>query len=94
MDPNRLLESINQNINEGIYRGNSDGIIYVNKAFAKMFGYEDEAEFYKHQPLIINKNSTSDKRAFSFFENSKIVDNQKVTLVKKNGEEFTGLISS
>ena len=56
MDANQLLESINQNINEGIYRSNSEGLIYVNKAFATMFGYSseevvlsmDSLKLYKH----------------------------------------------
>ena len=44
MDASQLLKSINQNISEGIYHSDVDGLIYVNIAFAIMFGYSSEQE--------------------------------------------------
>ena len=39
----QLLASINKNIQEGIYRSTTNrGIIYVNEALVKMFGYRNK----------------------------------------------------
>ena len=41
-----LLNSINQNINEGLFRASKEGkIIYVNQAFMRLFGIEKLTEF-------------------------------------------------
>lgn len=48
----RILESINRNISEGLYRSYSKGgLIYANDAFAKMFGYESAEEILEVKSL-------------------------------------------
>ncbi len=94
MDANQLLESINQNINEGIYRSNSEGLIYVNKAFARMFGYASEEEVLSTNALKLYKNPEERARMVELLNSYGSFENEEVTLLRKNGTEFIGLISS
>lgn len=94
MDVNQLLESINQNINEGIYRSNESGIIYVNKAFAKMFGFENESSVYDQDKLNIYKNPEQRLNLINKLKSDGSFENEEVTFLKKGGDEFTGLVSS
>ena len=59
----QLLESINKSIKEGIFRSSPHrGIIYVNQAFAEMFGYEDVEEVKQLEPydLYVDKSRRDD----------------------------------
>lgn len=94
MDIHQLLKSINQNINEGIYRSNEKGIIYVNQAFLKLFGFDTEEEAYSYDSRYLYK---FPEERVSLIEQTKrqgAFENEEVTLIKKNGEEFTALINS
>src|SRR4029079_17768370 len=47
----QLLETINQNLSEGIYMGIvGERLIYANDAFLKMFGYKSFKEIEKIKP--------------------------------------------
>jgi len=90
-----LLESINQNINEAIYR-NLPGqkFEYVNQAFLDMFGFKSLKELNTVTPssLYVNKQQREHIRKSLLKE--KRVNNIEVRFRKKDGQEFWGLISS
>lgn len=94
MDASQLLESINQNINEGIYRSDESGLIYVNKAFAKMFGYASEAEVLATGSLKLYKNPETRTDLIKKLKDFGSFENEEAVLLKKNGQEFVALISS
>ncbi len=94
MDASQLLESINQNINEGIYRSDEKGLIYVNHAFAQMFGYSSEEEVLATSSLKLYKEPNVRARLVEKLKEFGSFENEEVTFLKRNGDEFYGLISS
>lgn len=91
----QLIQSINQNISEGLYRSKREqGVLYANKAFAQLFGYNlseldenfDLTNFYVNP----NKRSLLKKK---IIENG-IVENEEILFKRKDGSTFWGLISS
>lgn len=90
-----LLHSINKNISEGIYRSvHKMGLVYVNDAFVKMFGYENEFEVLS----LDDKNLYSNVKEFDELSNEVIkkgsVANREIAFVKKDGTKFIGSFSS
>lgn len=90
----KLLDSINQNINEGIYRSDKDGVIYVNNAFLKMFGYDSLGEMKKLHPTDIYKNPIERENLVEKINKDGLFENEEVQFVRKDGSVFIGLISS
>ena len=49
-----LFRSINRNLREGLYRSTPDrGLIYVNEAFARMFGYDSPEEMLQVASAVL-----------------------------------------
>mgnify|MGYP006266489235 CR=1 FL=1 len=91
----RMLSSINRNINEGIYRSTPKrGLIYVNQAFLQLFGYEslDELRQYTTYQLYAHP-ETRDRIADTLIECGDLV-NQEVLFVRKDGSRFWGALNS
>lgn len=94
MDFKPFLESVNQNIREALFRSSEEGLVYANYAYAKMFGFEDEAEAI-NTPSLINYKNPQDRVALV----KKLIkhghcDNQEIKFVRKDGSEFVGLVST
>lgn len=91
----QLLASINQNIKEGIYRSTPDeGLMYVNKAFAKMFGYCSQKEVLEADSLDLYEFPSQRKELGDRLEKEKSYDNVEVLFKRKDGKKFWGLMSS
>ncbi len=90
----KLLESINQNINEGIYRSTVNGVIYVNNAFIKMFGFESFEELKNLSPNDIYKDPVVRKDLIKKLQSRGFFENEEVVFIRKDKSEFLGLISS
>jgi PAS domain S-box-containing protein len=92
----RIIASVNKNISEAIYRSSHDkGLIFVNEAFVKMFGFENKEELYNHVQInSIYANPDDRERLGNLLIKKKEVTNLEVQFRRKNGETFTGLISS
>jgi len=90
-----MLESISNSVQEGIFRSNiQEGIIYVNQAFARMFGYDSTEEIMKVEPYDLYMDPT---RRDDFVEIVKKKDsffNEEVEFKRKDGSSFWGLMSS
>ncbi|MEL6250889.1 MAG: PAS domain-containing sensor histidine kinase [Bacteroidota bacterium] len=90
-----MFESISNSVQEGIFRSSRDeGIIYVNLAFARMFGYHTVEEILTVDPseLYMDPDRRNDfvrivQEQGSFF-------NEEVEFKRKDGTSFWGLISS
>lgn len=94
MDVHSLLESINQNISEAIFRSNEHGLVYVNRAFVKMFGFDSVEDVLDTHPEGMYKEEERRNELISMLVSHEFFENQEATYLKKNGEEFIGLESS
>ncbi len=90
-----LLESINQHINEGIFRSTpEDGVIYVNKPFADMFGYESADEVLQTKGLELYANPEERDQLLHDVQEEENFQNKQVLFKRKDGSTFWGLLSS
>jgi PAS domain S-box-containing protein len=94
MDVHLLLESVNQNISEAIFRSNERGLVYVNRAFVKMFGFDSVEEVLNASPENMYKEVSRRNELIRMLEEEGFFENQEAIFLKKNGEEFIGIESS
>lgn len=88
-----LLSSINQNIQEAIYRSTpTQGLIYANDAFVKLFGY-DEKELFNLDPTALYADSQKRAEIINRLLKGETVKNEEVVFKKKDGSQFWGLLS-
>ncbi|GAA5037488.1 hypothetical protein GCM10011506_33850 [Marivirga lumbricoides] len=92
----KILASVNKNISEALYRSTAEkGLIYVNEAFVTMFGYNSKEELYNNSSLpSLYADAKDRKRLGERLIREKQYTNVEVLFKRKNGETFTGLLSS
>lgn len=91
----QLLETINQNLTEGIYMGIiGEKFIYVNEPFLKMFGYKNFKEIQKVKPARVYANSTERKKIVSTLLKSKKLAGAETLFRKKDGSTFWGILNA
>lgn len=93
-EKNQLLQSINQNINEGIYRSNYKGIVYANLAYAKMFGFKNVEEVLKTKSINFYKNKEEREKLVQKIVEKGFFENEEIVFRRKDGGEFIGLVNS
>lgn len=92
----RILASVNKNISEAIYRSSHEkGLIFINDAFVKMFGFKTKDELYNHAKLnSLYANPDDRENLGKMLIRKKEVTNIEVQFRKNNGQIFIGLLSS
>lgn len=92
----KLLESINQNIDIGICRTDvaTNKLIYANNAKVKVFGYDSVEEILKVSPYDFYKDEGERKRVIELLERDGYVSNMEVQYKRKDGSYFWGLLTS
>lgn len=89
-----LLDSINRNIHEGIFRINEDdGILYANHSFIRMFGFDSCDELTKAGIDALYANPDEQSEFFKNIRQYGSFNNQEIVLKRKNGSHFWGLLS-
>lgn len=91
----QLLSSINQNINDAIYRSTpTKGLVYVNEAFAKMFGHDSVEDALNTPSPFLYENP--EDRLFLVDQIAKdgSFHNIEVKFKRKDGSSFWGLVSA
>lgn len=90
----KLFLAISDNLNEGIYRNSPEkGMIYVNKSFAKLFGYNSIKEVLRITPGQLYAENSERKRISKLLsENNRLV-NESILFRKKDGTTFWGLVN-
>ena len=90
-----FLSSINRNIKEGLYRSSlNQGMIYVNAAFAEIFGYDSAKEVLATDIKELYQHIATRKEIIAELVEKKSIRNKEVEFKRKNGETFWGLMSS
>lgn len=89
-----LLASINRNVNEGLYRrASGGGLVYVNPAFARMFGYDaPEAVLADPDGMRYADAGRRDDVRRALAEHGR-VKNEEVRFRRRDGSDFWGLVS-
>ncbi|ELR72796.1 hypothetical protein C900_00757 [Fulvivirga imtechensis AK7] len=92
---NQLLQNINQNINEGIYRSiPGQKFKYVNNAFLKMFGFGSMEELNKVRSATLYVDQNQRREVHKTILENKAINNIEVKFKRSDGSEFWGLMSS
>ncbi len=92
LESQKLLDSINTNLSEGIYRSHKKGgLVYVNKAFAKMFGYDSPEEILSIESINLYADPSSREEPIQTLNEDKFRSNEETLFKKKDGSTFWGL---
>ncbi len=90
-----LIASINQHVNEAIYRSVfNQGLVYVNQAFVKMFGYESIIEVLNNSALELYYDAKQRKELGNELVKTGSVINREIKFKRKDGSSFYGSLSS
>ncbi|MEX2336270.1 MAG: PAS domain-containing sensor histidine kinase, partial [Fulvivirga sp.] len=90
----QLLESINQNINEGIHRSiPGKHFKYVNQAFLKMFGFQSLKALNKANSVTLYASASKRDEIYEMLYKHKSINNAEVKFKRTDGSEFWGLYS-
>lgn len=93
-ESNQLLDSVTTNVHEAILRSTpDDGLIYVNEAFVKMFGYDSKEEVLKNPPQNYYSNPQRRLELLNKLIEGKEFKNEEVCFLRKDGSTFWGLES-
>lgn len=90
----QFLASINHSIKEGIFRTHVGKIIYVNKAFVEMFGYDSVEEMLKLDPYALYVDESRRDYFRDLMQENTYFVNEEVQFKRKDGSTFWGLMSS
>ncbi len=84
-----LLNSINQNINEGIYRSDKHSLVYANESFVRMFRYDSIDEVMEIDPVAFyaNPDDRQELREQLVVRENKL-GGKEVRFVRKDGSTF------
>ena len=87
----QLLRSITENVNDGIYRiAPDEGLVYANKAFARIFGYESVDEVLGLGPADLGAHSDTPSPLLQVPDDGS--DALEVVFRRTDGSTFTGLL--
>jgi len=89
------LRSLTQNITDGLYRSTPDqGLLYVNEAFAAMFGYDDPDALLDVAPSSLYADPERRNTLTATLEEEGRLDRVEVEFQRRDGSTFVGLLSS
>ncbi|MEM6803139.1 MAG: PAS domain-containing sensor histidine kinase [Bacteroidota bacterium] len=94
-DRHLMFESIINSVQEAIFRSSrEDGIIYVNQAFARIFGYDTVEEILALSPSDLYMDPSRRDDFVRIVQEKGSFFNEEVEFRRKDGSGFWGLISS
>jgi PAS domain S-box-containing protein len=90
-----LLASINRNVNEGLFRSTpSRGLVYVNVAFARMFGYDSPEAMLRVPSALLYADPERREELKRVIVARGFFANEEVRFVRRDGSSFWALVSS
>ena len=89
-----LLQSINENVSEGIYRFRpGEGVVYANQALVDMFGYETADALKALDPEAMYADAGRHSELRQVAEQTAHQDTREVELQRKDGSTFPGRVT-
>ncbi|OJJ20944.1 hypothetical protein BKI52_10215 [marine bacterium AO1-C] len=90
----QILRSINEHINEAIFRHTSEkGIVYINHSFLDLFEFEDFKDVNNASVKTFFADENTWDELQKKLDNRGFYKNEEVLLIKNGGETFWGLMS-
>jgi PAS domain S-box-containing protein len=90
-----MLVAISKNITDGIYRSElKEGLVYVNDAFVRMFGYASQEELMQAEALNLYAHPDDRQELQETLLEKHSYSNKEILFRKKDGTKFWGMISS
>ena len=91
----KQFRSITENVSDGIYRSTpNEGLVYVNHAFAEMFGYESVEALLQIDPIQLYATPEARQKSRNITKEKGHIDAVEVVFERKDGSTFTGLASA
>ncbi len=88
------LQSIAENVSEGIYRSTPDeGLVNVNQAFAEMFGYDSVEEVLGVAPEELYADPDERERILEKADEQGGLDGKDIEFRRADGSTFTGRVT-
>ncbi|GAB4374568.1 MAG: hypothetical protein Kow0075_00310 [Salibacteraceae bacterium] len=89
-----ILNSISENMTDGIFKSDPDkGFVYVNKAFAEIYGYDSEQEILTKHPEVIYMSRNQRELIIQEIMTRGQILNKVVQYRKKDGATFYARLS-
>lgn len=89
-----LLQSINENVSEGIYRFRpGEGVVYANQALVDMFGYETAEDLKTLDPGVLYAEAERHGELTLVAEQTEKQNTREVEFQRADGSTFPGRIS-
>lgn len=90
-----LLDSISRNVQEAVLRSTpEEGLVYVNDAFLKMFGYDTKEEVMETQPESFYADPEKRWEILEKLQGEGHISNSEVRFRRRDGSEFWGMENS
>lgn len=90
----RLLKSINANLQDGIYRYSPQkGFLYVNDAFLRIFNYSNWEAFIKDSTNFFSYDQEARKELINIRGKVGSFNNKEIKLKRADGTHFWGLVN-
>ncbi len=90
----QLLQSLNANVEEGMYRFKKGiGFLYINKAFSEVFGYSKPEKVLSNTSSFFSQDILARSELIKFVGDDNMFKNREVLFKRQDGEEFWGMVS-
>jgi PAS domain S-box-containing protein len=90
-----LLASVNRNVAEGIFRSTPErGMVYVNRAFATMFGHDSPEAMLQVPSLNLYADPARREELKRLIAREGFFTNEEVQFLRRDGSQFSALVSS
>ncbi len=90
-----LLDSISRTVNEGIFRATpASGLVYANRAFARMFGFDSDLEIMTTGTIDLYENPGRRGELLAILDRDNQIRNEEVLYRRRDGSTFWGLLSA
>jgi len=90
-----LLASVNRNVAEGLYRSTPErGLVYANRAFATMFGYENPEQILAVPSAMLYVDPERREELKRLIATHGSFENEEVQFRRRDGSHFTALLSA
>lgn len=93
-EKDRILNSINENVSEAVYRTTPNlGITFVNKAFIELFGFDSEEEALSTPVNTFYTDPQQRQYLLQEIKEKKVIKGEEILFCRKDGSTFWGIMN-